>query len=84
MAKRFHDGAYAGHGARVAQEGQDSSMIREDRSAVANLPQDVKYTAWATGASYLNANLNDTITGIDKQKSEDVSGTKSHLQNNKW
>jgi len=84
MLKRYHDGAYSDNEGRMKQEAQDSGMIREDRSAVANLPQDVKYHSWSAQAPYLNPNLDDTSKGIDKQKSEDGAGMKRHLAANKY
>ncbi len=86
MAKRYSDGAYAGMDARKTEEMQDAGIIREDRSAVANLPQNVMYKAWGNDNDYLNARppLNDDITGVDRQKREDVNGARKHLKNNKW
>lgn len=84
MAKRYNDGAYAGEGAARTQQSQDSGMIRENRGAVANLPQEVMYKPWPSDNNYLNANLNDDISGIDRMKNEDVNGAKRHLQANKW
>ncbi len=84
MAKRYSDGMYAGADARKTEEMQDAGMIREDRSAVANLPQGVMYKPWPSDMDYINANLNDDISGVNKQRKEDVNGAKRHLGVHKW
>ena len=60
--KRFHDGEYAGSGMRRKEEMRDFSMISEDKSACANLPQDVKYHAWPKTGHYADYDLDDTIS----------------------
>lgn len=79
MAKRFHeihhsrpetiitDGAYSDAGATARMQKHDSMMISEDRSAVANLPQQVIMKDWADHEAYLPDILDDTIVGINKQ-----------------
>lgn len=82
MAKRhYSDGAYAGMEPRRRQELADAGLIREDHSAVANLPQDVKYHDWRTGAGSYNMPemLDDTDRGIEKQKDLDGSKMRNHL-----
>lgn len=83
--KRFYDGDYSGplNDAR-RQEKKDSMMISEDRSACANLPQDVKYHAWPKSGNYANYDLDDTIGGIDRQIGADSSGMKRNKGGNKW
>lgn len=67
-AKRHYDeGSYAGEQARRTQEMQDGGMIREDRSAVANLPQEVMYKPYPKNRDYLPEDLDDTIKGVDHQ-----------------
>lgn len=67
-AKRYYDeGSYAGEQARRTQEMQDAGMIREDRSAVANLPQNVMYKPYPSNNDYMPEDLDDTITGVDRQ-----------------
>jgi hypothetical protein len=81
MAKRYRDGGmeggYEGMASRMDQETKDSGMIRENRSAIANLPQEVMIKPWPDGGSYLPEPLDDTITGINRQKSEDSIRSKS-------
>lgn len=61
-------GDYAGELARRTQEMQDAGMIHEDRSAIANLPQNVMIKPYSKSpSSYIPENLNDDISGIDKQ-----------------
>ena len=62
---------YAGYDARNRQELEDSGMIREDRSAIANLPQEVMFKAYPKG-DYLRYDLDDTIKGVDVQMNDDV------------
>lgn len=66
---------YAGQDSRRQMEGEDYGMISEDKSAMANLPQQVmmKYYAKPPYASY---QLDDTIKGIDQQISDDMRGGK--------
>lgn len=67
-AKRYYDeGSYAGEQARRTQEMEDAGMIREDRSAVANLPQSVIYKPYPINNDYMPEDLDDTIIGIDRQ-----------------
>jgi len=55
------------------REYEDSMMIREDRNAIANLPQEVKYVEYPKEPYYNGPKLNDTISGVDKQIWDDVS-----------
>ena len=74
MAKRYYnEGYYEGEEGRRTQEMQDGGMIREDRSAVANLPQNVMYKAYPKDRDYMPEDLDDTIRGIDKQINLDDS-----------
>lgn len=85
MAKRFHkssrssDGYYEGIEARRRQEMQDAGMIREDHSAVANLPQEVSMKYWPRENGFLPEDLDDTIRGIDRQMGYDNSKKFKHL-----
>jgi len=88
MAKRHYKslGAdmYAGMDPRRRLEQQDGSMLNEDRNAIANLPQDVKYHAWPKAGYYSDYGLDDTIRGINKQMDEDGAEMKKHLQPGKY
>jgi hypothetical protein len=75
---------YAGSDPRRRLEREDGAMIREDRNAVANLPQEVIYHAWEKTPHYANYELDDTIHGIDRQESEDGSEMMKHLQPGKY
>lgn len=81
--KRFHSGASALNVERRA-EARDFSMISEDKSACANLPQDVKYHAWPKAGHYAEYSLDDTIRGIDKQMNEDGAGMRRHKSRSKY
>jgi len=44
-------------------------MISEDKSAVANLPQNVVQKEYPKGESFLPENINDKLSGVDAQMS---------------
>lgn len=73
MAKKRYYASeyYAGMDSRRRLEAQDSMMIREDKSATANLPQNVIMKHYPKGSYGGMYNLNDTMRGIDKQMSDD-------------
>ena len=84
MAKRYHQSGKDRMDERRGEERRDFGMISEDRSAVANLPQQVMYKAWPKSGEYMNYGVEDTIKGIDKQVREDKSEAKRHLQPEKY
>lgn len=69
MAKRHHhmEGHYEGMASRRTQEMQDAGMIREDHSAIANLPQNVMMKPYPMNGPYMPEGLDDTIRGVDHQ-----------------
>ena len=72
-------GYYEGPEARRTQEMEDGGMIREDRSAIANLPQDVKIKPYPMTGPYMPEGLDDTISGVDHQMSAlDDSKRRAH------
>lgn len=78
MARKFRKmEEYAGEGQRNRMEYEDSKMIHEDHSQVANLPQQVMMKAWPDSV-YARYNLNDTISGIDVQMYDDSEMKKSN------
>jgi len=85
MPKRHHHskhhgmhGSYEGHESRRHQEVKDSYMIKEDHSAIANMPQQVMIKPWPAGYSYLPEDLDDSIHGIDRQLGMDDGQTRRH------
>ena len=68
---------YAGDRERKRMEYEDSRMIHEDHSAVANLPQNVMMKPWPKSV-YATYHLDDTISGIDYQMWEDSDMKKSN------
>ena len=76
MAKRYYDGMYSGIIPRKAQEEKDSRMIWEDRSAIANLPQQVVYKEYPKVSYGSPEGLDDTLYGIDRQVKDDLKGKK--------
>lgn len=81
MAKRYHqtrkgrDGEYAGYKERLAQEREDGAMLKEDRSAIANMPQNAIIREYPR-PDYESYDLDDTIRGVDEQIDKDVRGGK--------
>ncbi len=72
MEKYLAKESYAGYDMRRRQEYEDSMMIKEDHSAIANLPQDVKYVLYPKEDYYNNPHLDDTLRGADRQMRDDV------------
>ncbi len=80
MAKRFYE-------EEQARQSRDGGMLNADMSAVANMPQTVKYHDWPTSEKYLGSaspELNDKISSINAQMSEDVSKAKKHRSKSKY
>lgn len=78
MAKRYSSGSYEGPANRRSQEAQDASMIRENHGAIANLPQEVMMKPWPSSGSYMPENLDDTISGVNRQIALDDSKRSKH------
>ena len=87
MKKHYYDdkSSYAGEQARRTQEMEDGGMLREDRNAVANMPQQVIYRAYEKNHSYLPEDIDDTIRGIDRQIDElDGGKVRRHMNPKKY
>lgn len=83
--KRFYaNEEYAGRDNRRAMEARDFNMISEDRSAPANLPQQVVMKDWPKARHYSDYGLDDTIGGIDEQMDKDNRKMEKHLQPEKY
>lgn len=68
-----------------SQAMRDSGMLREDKSQVANMPQDVKYHAWGKPRyGSIDAELNDTISGINEQMGRDESQARKNMVPHKY
>ncbi len=78
--KRFH----SAEGARRSSEMRDSGMLHDNKSAVANMPQDVKYHAWPSAHVGLDSRIDDTISGINDQMRSDESKARSILNPKKY
>ena len=57
---------------RKRREYEDSTMIREDRSAPSNLPQEVVHKMYPKIGYGMKMELDDTIRGVDDQMDDDV------------
>ncbi len=82
--KRHYDGEYAGEKMRRSQEMRDAGMLHDDKSAVANMPQSVMYKPWGNDFKGFDSNIDDTISGINKQQREDEGEAKRHNVPKKW
>jgi hypothetical protein len=89
MAKRYHDGRakmlegrefYAGEQARHTQEAEDGGMLHEDRSAIANMPQNIIMRPYPKNNGYLPEDLDDSIRGIDMQIDMDDRKRREHFK----
>ena len=81
-AKRHHSmaqGAYEGVHERRRQEMEDAGMISEDRSAIANMPQEWEIKPYPKAEDYMGDHLDDTIRGVDRQMGEDKAKRNKHL-----
>lgn len=78
------DGQYAGFEDRRRQEMRDAGMIHEDHSAIANLPQHVMIKPYGMERDYLPEVLDDTIRGIEEQKSADNAQRQKHFKPHKY
>lgn len=78
------EGMYEGHAGRRHQEMEDAGMIREDKQAVANMPQEVMYKPWPRADHGLDSRLDDTISGIDRQMDMDMSDARRHMKPTKY
>lgn len=73
------EGYYAGMDARRRQEMQDAGYIREDHSAVANLPQHVIMKSYPKTGPYMPEMLEDSIEGVDAQMDYDDNKRREHF-----
>jgi len=74
-----HREHYAGMEPRRRQEMEDAGMIREDHSAIANMPQEVMIKAYPVEKNYMPEMLDDTIRGVDKQMDYDDNKRREHF-----
>jgi hypothetical protein len=78
--RKVSEGYYAGAEARHKQESEDGSMIREDKSAIANLPQNVMIKMYPKPDMALPEDLDDTIRGVDEQMRGDDSKRRENFK----
>lgn len=64
-------------------DSQYSGMIKEDKSAMANLPQSVVMKEYPK-CSYMSGDLDDTMNVIDKSRDYDVSKIRGSKPDSKW
>jgi len=82
--KRYYQEYYAGMDQRRRRELEDAGMIKEDHSAVANLPQNVIYREYSRAGYSMDGTLDDTIRGVDNQIDADGRESKRHMNPKKY
>ncbi len=81
MAKRYYnEGYYAGESARRSEERQEGGMLSEDKSAIANMPQNVIIKMYPKAEGYMPEDLDDTLRGVDEQMGADNSKRRAHFK----
>jgi hypothetical protein len=65
--------------AKMKRYHSSADMVKNEDSQVADMPQSVMYKPWPKTGNYFEANLDDTITGIDKQMDSDGSKMKKGM-----
>lgn len=79
MAKKHHASS------RRHSEMKDAGMIREDHSAIANMPQEVIMKPWPkVSHGIMDERINDTISGIDRQMDRDESKGRAGMNPHKY
>ena len=64
-------------------DSQFSGMIKEDRSAVANLPQSVIQKTYPS-VPRMGGDLDDTMNVVDSARKADVAKIRNSKPNSKW
>lgn len=64
-------------------EKSDGNMI-SGSVGIANMPQDVVMKNYPKGSEFMPEGLNDGLSGIDKQKSSEVSKAKTEKPDSKY
>lgn len=62
----------------------DGGMLNEDKSQVANMPQEVIYKSWERTYKESEGKLNDSLSGIDSRMDEDNKAMKKNNVPKKW
>lgn len=70
--------------ARKEMDSRFEGMLHEDRSAPANMPQEVVYKAYPKCDYFAGAELDDTRRGLDDTRREDVSLMRRYESKNKY
>jgi|SRR5690606_12602991 len=76
--------AYADYDSRRRLEHEDYYMIHEDKSAMANLPQEAMIKQFPRTRFNLDPYLDDTQVGIDRQIDGDLGKMRKHLSKSKY
>jgi hypothetical protein len=71
MLERLGEEFYAGIHGRAADDRMAEGMIREDKNAMANLPQEVMIKQYPRVRYEMDENINDNLRGIDRQMEDD-------------
>ena len=84
MGRRMGEEMSSGLRNRERMEASDYSMISEDHSAIATLPEQAIYKLWPKAGHYADFELEDNIGGIDEQMDADGRGMKKHKSTKKY
>lgn len=88
MAKKYHQSRRDRRDESVGMDKRlhdnDSGMIKEDHSCIANLPQEVMMKEYPKFMYGLDPYLNDTQSGIDSQIYDDMKQMKRHKSKTKY
>lgn len=68
---------------KYEMDNQYSDMIHEDKSAMANMPQNVVMKAYPK-CKYLGGDLDDTMKVLDKARNKDIGQLKSQKPDSMW
>jgi hypothetical protein len=79
MAKRYHEEMKMNEMKRCDSCDSDG-MIKENHSAIANLPQEVMIKPYPMTGPYMGETYDDTIRGIDMQMDGDDSKRRAHAK----
>ena len=88
MAERYHDSKGKGYASMEHEtkrmEALERGMVSNDSSAIANMPQEVMIKPYPRTGPYMPEDLDDTLTGIDRQMDMDDSKRKATMKPHKY
>ena len=77
MAKRHYGPSYyEGRESHMKQEREDGAMLNYDYNAIANMPQEPKMVLYPKSPYDVQPDLDDRMSGIQRQMKDDEKETK--------